>query len=65
MSTKKYFLSFDYFDGNGLNKYHWSVLDIDISETSLQEVCQIIVEQTIGYWSDDIRIKIIAFNNVE
>ena len=62
---KQYFLQFDFWNRD-INKFFFGVIDTDINETPLPEVCrQVIRDHYTNINPYDVEIKINAFNNIE
>ena len=62
---KKYFLQFDYFNKD-INKFYFGVVDVDLNETLLIDLCRQIVKDSHHDLNGlDVEIKVNALNNVE
>lgn len=62
---KSYFISFDYWTTTK-NKFISAIVDYDLSEISLNQVCrEMIKKQDHDEHIDSWAIKILAFNNIK
>jgi len=64
--TKQYFIAFDYMNTRGLNKFMYSVVDLDIEKVSIRDVAiDLIKDKDFEAFSDDLVIRVNAFNNLD
>ena len=62
---KKYFLQFDFWT-ESQNKYWSGIVDIDLSETSLNQLCRYILKREFPKTHEDTwAIKVNALNNID
>ena len=62
---KQYFIQFDYW-GKGFNKFFFGVVEFDIGESSLFDLCrQIIKDKDHDINPCEAEIRVNAFNNID
>ena len=64
MSNKSFALGFDFYNSE-LNKFHFTVIDMDLMKNGLFDYIADILKKDYGLTRQDVTIKVHILNNIE